>query len=537
MTTCHGFIRTDSRTGEIVFHPTVPDSSAVKLILGGKWETNAWRLPRLYLNLKRLVEMYPEVVVDRDLKTLLESDHGFPIVSSSVPSDLVESWRRLYLFQREAVDYLTSTPHPGTLLGLSPGLGKTAVSLIAAKCLGLEKVLVVCPLSLIGAWQREARMWVGQELESGWGKTPSTRYVVTNYDTIARRHAEYSKISWDLVIFDESVMLKNRSTQRVKAARSLRTSTALVWELSGSPITHDITDLWSQFNLLMPKHFSSFWRFADQFALLEHSPWGPSHSSLIVGTKPGIDFKDEFKDVMLVVSQDDVLDLPEYLFQVLDLPLTREQQKAYNELSSAFVTTLESGQRIDVPNIMAQLIRLQQVTSNLVNLGGPDLSSKHETIVEMLKDELWEKPVLIWSHWVPGANALYERLRLSGINACVANGSRTTCETADETLEAFKAGKYDVLVLSLGVGKFGHTLTNVRTVVYNEKSWSSDDYVQSLSRVRRIGLEHRPLLVTLRCPGTVDQLVEENLATKSFDISRVGPVQLAQLLKGLGRGI
>lgn len=102
-------------------------------------------------------------------------------------------------------------------------------------------------------------------------------------------------------------------------------------------------------------------------------------------------------------------------------------------------------------------------------------------------------------------------------------------------LEEFKAGDYDALILSIGVGKFGHTFTNVKTIFYIDKTWNADDYFQSLHRVRRIGLKHRPVVVTLRAPGTVDELVEDNLTGKLGGISRLTKSNLRDLLKGLGK--
>ena len=67
------------------------------------------------------------------------------------------------------------------------------------------------------------------------------------------------------------------------------------------------------------------------------------------------------------------------------------------------------------------------------------------------------------------------------------------------------------------------------------KTWNADDYHQSLRRVRRIGLTHRPVVVTLRAPRTVDQLVEMNLSGKVESIARVTNANLKELIAGLGR--
>ncbi len=69
-----------------------------------------------------------------------------------------------------------------------------------------------------------------------------------------------------------------------------------------------------------------------------------------------------------------------------------------------------------------------------------------------------------------------------------------------------------------------------------DRNFSADDYYQSMHRVRRIGLTHRPVVVPIVAAGTVDELtVGDNLEAKLGGISRMTHSDLASLLKGLGR--
>jgi hypothetical protein len=72
-------------------------------------------------------------------------------------------------------------------------------------------------------------------------------------------------------------------------------------------------------------------------------------------------------------------------------------------------------------------------------------------------------------------------------------------------------------------------------VYYADRSWDADDIVQSLRRVRRIGLTHSPVLIVPRCPGTIDDLVEKILEGKLTSISNVSNADLVELLRSLGR--
>src|SRR6185369_1666745 len=96
----------------------------------------------------------------------------------------------------------------------------------------------------------------------------------------------------------------------------------------------------------------------------------------------------------------------------------------------------------------------------------------------------YEPPFLVWTHWKEGAAALTERLQREHPALRFAHVSGDTPNPLrDVIIEGFKAGDHGGLVLSLGVGKFGHTLTNVKTMVSLDRNFSADDYFQSMHRV------------------------------------------------------
>jgi len=511
---------------------------------GGRWDSSrkAWRLPRLRLIADRLEKSFPGSLWSDDAKSYLD---GVPIVD--VDQSAHWSWDTLYEFQKDAVDYLVSSRIPGSLLALSPGLGKTAVAIVAAEALGKQRILVIAPLSLLRTWRREIWEWSADgnrsTVQIAHGESPSkdppVRWTVSNYHTVVGRlRDEYKKVKWDLVIIDESIMVKSRGAQRSQTLLKLRNQAKCqVWELSGSPVSKFVDDLYMQFQILYPKAFTSYWRFVDMYCLKGYTPWT---NYLITGSRTDIDFQEEFRDIMFVRNQKDVLpDLPEFIFHEIELELHQPQRKAYDDLVDDFSTTLSTGDKVQVSVIIAQLVRLQQIASNLMNVEKPnemgvylDISIKADAIDQILETQMYELPMLIWVHWRRGAQALYNRLKKKDYNVGILLGGEG--EKGAEKLEDFHEGKYDILILSMGVGKYGHTLTNTKTVIYYDKTWDMDAYVQSRRRVQRIGLEHRPVMVTLKCIDTVDEYVEANLAGKAPSVAQVSQDDLHDLMMVLG---
>ncbi len=485
--------------------------------LGARWDKarGAWTLPAARVNAAAVIDAIPE--------------------AEGLLDDMSVSWSpvedpRLYDFQRDAVGRLLVARH-GLLVCLSPGLGKTAVAIRAADTMVPDdQVVVVVPASLLPTWQRELATWstVPGEVYVARGAIDhdaleAARWILMSWDGARRHHAVWTRARWPLWILDESVLTKSRSSQRFKALKKIRSRVGRFWMLSGNPTTRYADDLWAQLSLLWPKAFPSYWRFAERYCIVEENVWAKS----VVGNRRNRDVMADASDLVLVVNQEDVLELPEYLFETVDVTLGTAQRREYDRMEKQFIAELEDGEKVIAKNEVARLMKLQQIASFW-----DGNSAKHDTLIEMLPS--YEGPHLIWTHWREGAEALWTRLIAEGYAAAWVSGADGMKER-DQTLEDFKKGLVEVLVLSIGVGKFGHTFTNAKTVWYVDKTWAADDYFQSLRRVRRIGLEHRPVVVTLRAPGTADVLVEDNLAGKLSGISKITKSRLAELLKGIGR--
>jgi SNF2 family DNA or RNA helicase len=599
----------------LVFPPKYP-STEVKEELGGRWDKNlkGWRVAPTSFNVQVLVSWYGEELLDgapTPVVELFTEQWGFPgwyEAGTTTPNghhdDLRKhaeahpKWDMLFPFQRVAVEYICCNPHRGTLLGLSPGLGKTPVSVVAMDVLDCTKVLVLAPLTLARNWIAEVDTWSNQyrsmSRATAAEKDPTTEFVVTNFETlfepifrdedgkvvdvpggpkkqkewieagptkvaqngkrvparerIVQPRKTYAEIDWDLIIVDESILFKNRKAVKVGVVQQLAKYSNQVWLLSGSPTSKYRDDLFPQLQTIMPRGFTSYWRFADQFCIVEKGKWGWD----ITGDRPGVDLHSMLKDFMFTKDQSEVLpDLPDYIFRPLVLTPNATQRRAHDTMTDQWVAMVEEameGDEVKAPNRLAQMTRLQQITSNTVNLKKdngkpyPNSSVKEDALVDMIKNDEVETPLLVWVNYVPTGESYKARLEkeFKDLSVEFIHGDATTKSKKDQredTLQRFKDGDLDVLIMQYKVGKFGHTFTKTRTVYYGDRSWDADDIVQSLRRVRRIGLEHSPVLIVPRCPGTIDDLVEQILEGKLTSISEVSNADLVELLRSLGRDV
>jgi SWI/SNF-related matrix-associated actin-dependent regulator 1 of chromatin subfamily A len=476
--------------------------------LGARQVKGRWRLAASLMNARAVDQLFPGA--------------GAATVVRARPWEAVGR-PDLFPYQREAAGRLKADPR-GQLLVLSPGLGKTAVTIAAADALEVVTdgpdaegllVTVVCPAPLVKTWEREIERW---------SVNPTVTWRVTTWDKFKRfGKGDAPSLGGDVLVLDESVLAKSRRSQRYEAVEKARRYYSRVWLLSGSPTTRHADDLWTQLHTIWPAAFPSYWRFAKRYCVVEETVWGDK----VTGDKPGTDPMRDNADLVHVVNQEDVLELPEYLFEAVDVDLLPKQRRAYDSMLRDFVAELDGGDQVLAENEVAKLVRLQQIVSYW-----DGKSAKHDALLELI--EGYEPPYLIWCHWKEGQAALTERLMAAGVETYHVDGS-VTGDLRDYKLESFKRGHADALVLSLGVGKFGHTFTNTKTVIYIDKTWSADDYFQSLRRVRRIGLKHRPVVASFRAPGTTDDLVEDNLEGKLGSMASLTRSKLRELLLGLGR--
>lgn len=572
-----------------------------------------WELYPTALNVLCLAEWYGEELINTapwEVQDLFKKEWGFAGFESEDNMHLEDAahahphWEKLYPFQKRAVEYAVCNPHKGALLALSPGLGKTVVTAIIIDLMQVKKVLILAPLTLAKNWGKEISKW-SVEMSSIWhratadDKDPGDFITITNFETtyytivrdeksvvytpdehdwvknpravkkwieegptaknpktgkkefvrkrITQVRPSYGDIDWDLLVVDESVLLKNRKAVKVDIILQLAKYSRMVLLLSGSPTAKFRDDLYPQCKAINPKAFSSYWRFTDFFCIIERGQYGWN----VIGDRPDNDPQAYLKDHMLVMNQKDVLpDLPDYIYNPIEIDLNPDQSKAFNQMIEEWVVALEhegdspvteGEEDLVAMNRLAQQTRMLQITSNLCNLTKgagkpmPRSSAKEDLLVDLIKQGDIEFPLLVWTWFVPTTESVDARLdkEFKDLKVTYVTGTLTS-DQKDMGIEMYKEGEVDVLVLQMGVGKFGHTLTDTRTVYYHDRTFESDAYLQSLRRVKRIGLEHRPRLIVPRAQISADPLIEMNLAGKMQSIAKVASHDLRELLRSLG---
>jgi SNF2 family DNA or RNA helicase len=517
----------------------------LRVLKGSMWFTTTTRTAEVVYRAATSLEALIWIRENLGLLKLSKDVHAWYFRSSNILPTPDLSSTPLYEYQQEAARFLADRKR--AMLALSPGLGKTLTSITAASRLPMRRVLVVAPLSLLYMWKAELEKWapqVGMRVKIDvWHKLPKDKkppvpmdgtvhWIITNPETATRNLAVFKDTFPDLLILDESTLYKNRTAQRTKKMMQLAQGIRYVWLLTGTPATRYVDDMWSQISLLKPKAYSSYWRFAKEYCLVDETPWGQKVAANRLGAEK--DIKNRFRDIYFARSQDEVLDLPDWIFTDLDVVMTPDQQKRYQELRRTLkmeITGMDAAKTVRATSHLALVTHLIQVASNPLLLDAEDSSGKWDALEELIA--YYPGPYLVWTTFIKSSLALAERLSKLGLKTARILGE-TSAQDRQSIVEQYQSNQLDALVIGQAVGSYGFTLTAARTAFYVERRFDGD-YFQSLHRFRRIGTTHSPNVIHLRSvhtdgSPTIDKAIDQVLSYRSMMIKDLTFGMLQEIL-------
>ena len=180
----------------------------------------------------------------------------------------------LYPYQEEGVLHLAFEER--ALLADDMGLGKTIQAIAACELLRqtrrIERVLVVCPVSLKAEWEEQISKFSGLPTLTVWGARPTrlklyrqqSFFYVTNYEQIRSDGDDIVRtLAPDVVILDEAQRIKNWQTKTAKAVKRLSSPFAFV--LTGTPLENRIDEIYSIMEFLDPQLLGPLFRFNRDF--------------------------------------------------------------------------------------------------------------------------------------------------------------------------------------------------------------------------------------------------------------------------------
>ena len=414
----------------------------------------------------------------------------------------------------------------GGVLADDMGLGKT-IQLLAlmAGSDGAGPTLLICPMSLVGNWQREAarftpelRVHVHHGKERARGKqfteaVATSDLVVTTYALAARDAPALAKIDWRRVVVDEAQAIKNAATKQATAIRGLPARTRIA--MTGTPVENRLADLWSILEFANPGLLGSAASFKKRYAEpIERHGDDEAAERLRRFTGPFILRR-------LKTDRSIITDLPEKLEMDVLCNLTSEQASLYQAVVDDMMRRIEETEGIERRGlVLATMTKLKQVCNHPAQFlrDGTRLagrSGKLERLDEILGEVLsvGEKALLFTQYAEFGTMLRGHLTGRFGREVLFLHGGVRKAER-DAMVARFQSDDGPSLfVLSLKAGGTGLTLTAANHVVHVDRWWNPAVEDQATDRAFRIGQRRAVQVRKFVCAGTI----EEKIATMIRD--------------------
>ncbi|MFG1651897.1 SNF2-related protein [Micromonospora sp. NPDC049275] len=423
----------------------------------------------------------------------------------------------------------------GGVLADDMGLGKTVqlLALLAGDPPEAGPTLLVCPMSLVGNWQREAarftpglRVHVHHGAERARGAEFTTAahgadLVLTTYSVAARDAVDLAGIDWHRVVVDEAQAIKNASTRQAEAVRALPARQRVA--VTGTPVENRLADLWSIMQFANPGLLGPAATFRKRFAEpIERHGDAEAAERLRRITGP-------FVLRRLKTDSSIISDLPEKLEMEVLCNLTAEQAALYRVVVDDMLARIETSDGIERRGlVLATMTRLKQVCNHPAQLlrDGSALegrSGKLSRLTEILEEVLaaGERALLFTQYAEFGAMLRGHLSARFGREVLFLHGGLGKAER-DALVQRFQSADGPPLfVLSLKAGGTGLTLTAANHVVHVDRWWNPAVEDQATDRAFRIGQRRRVQVRKFVCAGTVEEKVAAMIADKRALAQRV----------------
>ena len=435
---------------------------------------------------------------------------------------------------------------------LEMGTGKTKV-LIDNLAMLYDKgkvngALIVAPKGVVGTWysnelpthlpdhiENVTVLWQAnitkkqqESLDTLFSGGESLHILIMNVEALSTEKGvnfakKFLSCHETMMAIDESTTIKNPQASRTKNILSLGRETKYRRIMTGSPVTKNPLDLFSQCYFLDPFHLDhdSYYSFRMRYAIMKTANIAGRQIQLVNGFKNLGELSDKLKPFSYRVLKEDCLDLPDKIFIKRQITLTKQQRKLYDQMKQEALAILNGKQSTTV-NTLTQLMRLHQITcGHFTDDNGSTQPIENNRIKELLSVlEDIEGKAIIWAHYQYDIkNIIKEIEAIYGPGSVVDYYGLTPKDERQDNIKKFQEDpKCRFFVGTPATGGYGITLTAANTVIYYSNGYDLEKRLQSEDRAHRIGQKKPVTYVDINAEDTVDEKIVKALR-KKIDIA------------------
>ena len=322
-----------------------------------------------------------------------------------------------------------------------------------------------------------------------------------------------------LMAIDESTTIKTPTAKRTKNIIKLGEYAKYKRIMTGSPVTKNPLDLYTQCEFLDSYllDFTSWYAFRNRYAEMKSMHVRGRTIQVVDKFKNLGELSDTLKNFSYRVLKEDCLDLPDKIFTKRHVTLTGQQRKLYDQMKKTALATL-NGKITSTVTVLTQLMRLHQITCGhfTADDGSSQLVENNRVKELMNVLEETESKAIIWANYQRDITQIIEAIvKEYGPGSVVDYYGLTPQDERQDNIRKFQSDpKCRFLVGTPSTGGYGLTLTAANTVIYYSNGYDLEKRLQSEDRAHRIGQTKSVTYVDLIAEDTVDEKITKALRKK-----------------------
>lgn len=425
----------------------------------------------------------------------------------------------LHEYQNKAVDFIKK--NKAAALWIDMGLGKTISTLTAVSDLittkKVKKVLIIAPLRVSNhTWPTEIHLWE---------HTSALKYTVLSGLSPAKRKAAVfeksaihiinrENIPWlvellgqkwhyDMVVIDESSSFKSHSSKRWKSLRKVLGKIDRMVQLTGTPAPNNLMELWPQIYLLDKgkRLQNTRGKFLEKYCQLVGNPawnqWQVKKDRVSAIYRA-------VRDVVLRMSSNDYLKMPDRLNVNVRVELPPQARQAYADMKRDFIIAYDAGEIMAV-NAAVQINKLLQISNGCIYTEeGYELmhAKKVEALVEIA--DTATEPLLVAYNFKSDLAEIKKALPKAVV-----------LDKSPNTINKWNRGEIPVMLCHPASAGHGLNLQKGGSViVWFGLTWSLELYQQFNARLHRQGQTKPVRVIHILSDNTADTRVLDALSSK-----------------------
>ncbi|GAA5847167.1 hypothetical protein JCM9279_006118 [Rhodotorula babjevae] len=490
---------------------------------------------------------------------------GLPVVDVVVDPLIGDKLRE---HQREGVKFLYEcvmgmrTTGQGCLLADDMGLGKTIQSIALMWTLlkqnpyqggpvgVVERVMIVCPVTLIKNWSAEIRKWLGRDKlrvyvadakhpVSTFARNKSYDVLIVGYDKVRAYidDVKYAQPPIGLIICDEGHRLKSATAKTTMALQSLSCMRRII--LSGTPVQNNLGELFAMLDFVNPGILNDAAYFKRNYetpivaarapnATAKQKEAGKDARESLLATQGHFVLRRTNEGILKHLP-------PKFEFTVFIRP-TQLQLSLYREvLSSSRIRSLlkgENGQQglallqsilklSTSPGLLLKHIKekgLGHLDESLLDVLPMDadpadfhLSGKFSVLGTMLAElrRRSEEKIVIVSNYTTTLDLIETHCKRKKYPYCRLDGKTPQMDRMP-MVESFNRGTQKnqfIFLLSSKGGGTGLNITGASRLVQVDSDWNPSNDLQAMARIHREGQKRNCYIYRFLTAGTIDEVV------------------------------